>query len=130
MKLHVNKKYGNVSSYTLVTDGGLSCSEKIELGSNEHKNKTKIEGGGDYGYNNNRNITENKSVVGSLLTALPLCHTLLEQHLKIFIVSSSVVIMCTIDYNCKTPNSVRQCTYIIKETAINFRHVYIIKPIV
>jgi len=41
MELHVNKKYGNVSSYTLVMDGSLSCSEKIELGSNEHKNKTK-----------------------------------------------------------------------------------------
>lgn len=95
MKLHVNKKYG-----TLVTDGGLSCSEKIELGSNEHKNKTKIEGG-DYSYHNNRNITQNKSGAGSLLTALSLCHILLEQHLKIFIVSSPVVIMCTIDYNFK-----------------------------
>jgi len=99
MKLHVNKKYGNVSCYTLVTDGGLSCSEKIELGSNEHKNKIKIEAGGDYSYNNNRNIIENKSGAGSLLTALSLCHSLVEQHLKIFIVSSPVVIMCTIDYN-------------------------------
>jgi hypothetical protein len=97
MKLHVNKKYGNVSSHILVTDGGLSCSEKMELGSNEHKNKTKIEGGGDYIHNNNTNITEHKSGACSLFTALSLCHTLLEQHLKIFIVSSPVVIMCTIE---------------------------------
>jgi len=45
MKLHANKKYGNVSSYTLAMDGSLSYSEKIELGSNEHENKTKIERG-------------------------------------------------------------------------------------
>jgi len=62
---------------------------------------TKIERGGDYSYNNNRYITENKSGAGSLLTALSLRQTLLEQHLKIFIVSSPVVIMCTIDYNFK-----------------------------
>lgn len=66
------------------------------------KIRQKTEGGGDYSYNNNRNITENKSGAGNLLTAPSLRHTLLEQHLKIFIVSSPVVIMCANDYNFKS----------------------------
>jgi hypothetical protein len=62
---------------------------------------TKIRRGGDYGYNNNRNITENKSGAGSLLTVLNRMSYSSGEHLQIFIVSSPIVIMCTIDYYCK-----------------------------
>jgi hypothetical protein len=49
-KLHVNKKYGNVPSYTGHGWRRVDCSKKTALENNEQKNKTtNVRGGGGGG---------------------------------------------------------------------------------